>query len=125
MIVVIFPPMGEKEIFGEAVHLSILKDDELLVGGGVDEERIAFPSENVLKTHCHGDGMLGDVEVEVVGEKRVELYTDEASLCHEGTVLLCDTEEMLVRISMGEDDSLTAECSDLRTTDIEGVAVLG
>lgn len=109
MVVVVFPPIREQEVVGQALYLFVVENYKLLVGGRVNEERIAFPSEDVLQAHRHVNGMLGDVEVEAVGEQCVELYAYEASLCHEGSVLFCDAEEVRMGFAAGEDDGFAAE----------------
>ena len=67
--------------------------------------------------------MARQFEIEVVGEQGVELQADEGSLGNDGAVLFLDGEEMLVSLTVGEDDSLATEGTNLRTTDVEDVSV--
>ena len=63
------------------------------------------------------------MEVQIVGKQRLELQADQRSLGNHGPVLLLDGEEVLVGIPMGEDHGLATERTDLRTADIEHVAM--
>ena len=96
-----------------------------MVGGGIYQELITFADEELLHAHRRLDGLLGELEVEVIREQCLKLQANESALGDHSTVLFLNGEEMLVRILMGEDHGLTAKCTDLRATDIEDVAVTG
>lgn len=69
--------------------------------------------------------MAGEVEVEVARKQRLKLQTDEGSLGDNGTVLLLDGEEMLMGTTVGENDRLTAQGTDLRSANIEDITMPG
>ena len=79
--------------------------------------------EDAFHLHGHIDGVARQLEIEIVGEQGIELESDECALGNDGTVLLLDGEEMLVGLSVGEDDGLATEGANLGSTDVENVAV--
>ena len=94
-----------------------------MIGGGIYQELKTFTDEEFLHAHGCLDGLLGELEVEVVGEQRLELQTNQGTLGNHGPVLLLDGEEMLMGILVGEDNGLTAKGTNLRATDIKDVAM--
>jgi len=124
-------PVGEVHLGGQFLDLGVGQDDELLVGGRVEPELVAFLLEDALHLHGHVDGVTRELEIErcaVVVDGReecLELQSDKGSLGNDGAVLLLDGEEMLVGLAVGEDNGLAAEGTNLRATDIEHVAMAG
>ena len=117
--------MGEFDVSAQAFHLFVVDDYKLLVGGGVNEELIAFLLEDGFHPHGHLDGVFGEAEIEIVCEEGIELEADEGTLGDDGAVLLLDREEMLVGLAVGEDNGLATEGTDLRAADVEHVTVAG
>ena len=89
-------PVAELYVARQPLHGVIVQDDELLVGGRVKVELVAFFLEYLFHPHGHLDGMARQVEVEVVCEQGFELQTDEGTLGDDGSVLLLDAEEVFV-----------------------------
>ena len=79
--------------------------------------------EDGFHLHRHIDGVTRQTEVEVVGEECLKLQTDEGTLGDDGTVLLLDGEEMLVRLTVGEHYRLATQGTDLRATNVEHITV--
>ena len=73
MVFVGLSKVGEGYALLEAGHQFIAQDDELLVGGGIDIELIAFLAEQGLQPHGHVDGMTRQFEVEPVSKQGLEL----------------------------------------------------
>ena len=124
--------MRELHLTAQALYQFVVDDDELLVGGRVDEELVTFLREDLLHPHGHLDGVFGETEIQDLsrpprrgGEERIELQADKGTLGDDGSVLLLDGEEVLVGFSIGEDNGLATEGSDLRATNIEDIAMAG
>ena len=106
----------------ESLHLSVLQDDELLVGGRLKGEGEAALPEDLLQLFRHGDGMLADAEVQIIREEGIELHAQQAALGQQRAVLLDGVHKMRRFVSLREDDRLTAEGADLGTADVEDIA---
>ena len=119
------PEVGKLYLAPQTFSLFVVHNHKLLVGGGIYQKLKAFADEERLHAHRRLDGLLGELEVKVIGEKGFELQTDQGTLGNHGPMLFLDGEEMLVCILVGEDHRLTTEGSDLRAADIEDVAVAG
>lgn len=117
-------PSREGDVLKECLHHVVGKDEELLIGGRVDEGLETLVCEYLLELHSQLVSMAGYVQIEVVGEERVELDANESSLGEECAVLLDDTEEMGICIAMCEYDRLTTKCADLGATDVEHIAMV-
>ena len=117
--------MRESNLLTETFSLFVVDNDKLLVSGGVDQELKTFSFEEILHPHGHSDGMLRELEIKLISEQGLELQTDECSFGYDGTVLLLNGEEVLVGFAVGKDHGLTAKGPNLRTADIEHVAVTG
>ena len=81
--------------------------------------------EQLAQAESHTDGVAGNVEIETVGEQRVELYTGQSALGQQGPMLLDDVEEVAGCIVTGEYYRLAAEGTHLRAADIKDVAMAG
>ena len=66
VVMVCLAEVGECHFATQPLCQLVGDDDELLVGGGVDEELVAFLSEYLLHSHGHLDGVLGEAEIENV-----------------------------------------------------------
>ena len=108
------PEVGKLYLTPQTFSLFVVHDHKLLVGGGIDQELIALADEERLHAHRRLDGLLGELEVKVIGEKGFELQTDQGTLGNHGPMLLLDGEEVLVGILVGEDHRLATEGADLR-----------
>ena len=117
------PEVGKLYLTPQTFSLFVVHDHKLLVGGGIDQELIALADEERLHAHRRLDGLLGELEVEVVGEKGFKLQTDQGALGNHGAMLLLNREEMLVGILVRKYHSLAAKGTNLSSTDIEYVAV--
>ena len=118
------PPLGEGHLVLQPLNLLIPDNHKLLVGGRVDIKIVTTFLKHLLHLHCLVNGIAGKVKIEVVGEERVKLHTYQSAFGQECPMLFLDAEEMSVGIVMGEDNSLTAECTHLGAADIEHVAEL-
>ena len=67
--------MGEDDLLFQLVHFIVRNHQELLIGGRIEEELIAQVGEQLFQFHRHTHSMGGDVEIEIVGEQRIELHT--------------------------------------------------
>ena len=67
--------------------------------------------------------MLRKLHIQVVCEQSVKRQADQGTLGDDGSVLLLDGEEMLMRLTVGEDDGFATKGTNLRTTNIEDVTV--
>ena len=65
--------------------------------------------------------MPADVEIEIVGEQRIELDAQQPALGHHRPMLLGDGVEMLRRIAAGEHHRLATEAAHLRAADVEHI----
>ena len=119
------PEVGKLYLTPQTFSLFVVHDHKLLVGGGIDQELIALADEERLHAHRRLDGLLGELEVKVIGEKGFELQTDQGTLGNHGPMLLLDGEEVLVGILVGEDHRLATEGADLRAADVEDIAMAG
>ena len=115
--------MGEDDLLFQFVHFIVRNHQELLIGGRIEEELIAQVGEQLFQFDRHTHGMGRDVEIEIVGEQRIKLHAYQTTFCQQGTVTLDDGEETLRRIATGEDNGLTTKGANLRSTDIECVAM--
>ena len=95
------PEVGKLYLTPQTFSLFVVHDHKLLVGGGIDQELIALADEERLHAHRRLDGLLGELEVKVIGEKGFELQTDQGTLGNHGPMLLLDGEEVLVGILVG------------------------
>ena len=111
--------MSEDEVLRQSLHLRIGQHDELLVGGGVYEELITFLLEDALHLHSHLNGVLGQLEVEVVRKQGIKLQTYQRALSNDGAVLLLDGEEVFVSLAVGEDHRLATQGTNLRSANVE------
>ena len=115
--------MTELNQFFQFLHALIVDDDKLLVGWGIHIELKTLAYEDILHPHGHLDSMLRKLHIQVVCEQSVKLQADQGTLGDDGSVLLLDGEEMLMRLTVGEDDGFAAKGTNLRTTDVEDVTV--
>ena len=75
--------------------------------------RSAFLLEDMLHLHSHLDSMTRQVKIEIVCEKRFKLQTYQGSLGYDSTMLLLNTEEMLMSTAIGKDHRFTTKCTNL------------
>ena len=125
MVQIGLAPVCELDILRQSFHGFVGQDNKLLVGGRVDEELAALLLENLLHAHGHIDGVARQLEIQIVRKQRIKLQTYQCSLGYDGTMLLLDGEEVLVGLTVGEDDSLATEGANLRATNVEDVTVAG
>ena len=100
-------------------------DDKLLVGRRVDIRPEAMGGKDALEPRRLVDGMLGDAEIEVVGEEHVKLHTHESPLSQERAMEFHCGEEVGRLVGMGEDNRLAAKRPHLCAPDVEDVAMAG
>ena len=69
--------MRENDVFlTQLFHGLMAENDKLLVGGRVDKKAVSLVLEYLFHAHGHINGVARDVEIEVVGEEGVKLYTE-------------------------------------------------
>ena len=67
------PPMGEQHTTAQLFDFGIGQDDKLLVGRRIEPELVALLLKDTFHLHGHVDGVTRQLEIEVVGEERLEL----------------------------------------------------
>ena len=64
VVMVRLAEVGELHLTAQTLHLFVVDDHELLIGGGVDKELVTLLLEDVLHPHGHLDGMFGEAVIE-------------------------------------------------------------
>ncbi len=105
----------------EPLLLLCRQDHELLVGGGVGIEGIAFLNKGGLERHGLGDGMARNVPIEIVGKERIELHAQKPPLCQHRALLLGHGHKAARRHALAKHQRLPAERADLGAADGEHV----
>ena len=70
----------------------------------------------------HLDGVAGDLEIQVVGEQRVELNAQQPALGHAAAPLLHNKAEILFQIFVHDDNGFAEQGAHLGATDVEHIA---
>ena len=118
--VVGFPDI-EADFRGEGFHVVVFQDYKLLIGRCFKEEGNPFFLQHGNHFLRPVDGVRSDAAVEVVRKEGVELDAQQAALRQEGAMLFDGGEEVL-RGFLRENDSFTAQGTDLGAADVEDVA---
>ena len=92
-------PQLERNVLKQSIHHIIGKNEELLIGRRIDSRLVAFLLENMANAHCHGISLTRDTTIEIICEQCTELYSQQASLGKQSSMLLDQGEEMRQRCS--------------------------
>ena len=106
-------PEGEEEILAEPFQHLVGKDGKLLVGTAFHEEGIPRLPDGFADAQSLPDGIPRDVEVEVVGEERFELQSQQATLGQHTAVLLQAVAEVGLPAGVGDDQCFAKQGSYL------------
>ena len=81
--------------------------------------------EYIADTDSHIDGMLRNLKIQIVSKQRVKLDAKHSAFGEQSSVAFHDSEEIFGSLHSCEHHSLTNHCSNLCTTNIEHIAMLG